>query len=51
MMQLKNIATNMEEHRKKINNFTNKNVTLKYEDENISREMRGIHKYAYYIFN
>lgn len=51
--QLKNIATNTEEHRKRINSLTDKNVTLKHEDENISREMRGIclHKYAYYIFN
>ncbi|XP_025994604.1 structural maintenance of chromosomes protein 5 [Solenopsis invicta] len=40
--QLKNIAINMEEHRKKINNLTTKQISLKHEDENISREIRGV---------
>lgn len=43
MQQLQNISTNMEEHRKRINNLTNKNITLKHEDENIAREIRGIY--------
>lgn len=47
MKQLQDIATNMEKHRERINNLTNKNITLKHEDENISREIRGIYKYAY----
>lgn len=42
MEQLKNIATDMEEHRKKINNLNNKNITLKHEDENIGYEIRSI---------
>jgi len=41
MKQLKTIATDMEEHRKKINNLSNKNITLKHEDENIGREIRS----------
>lgn len=40
--QLKIIATNMEEHRKRINSLTDKNTTLKHDDENINREMRSI---------
>ena len=42
MEQMQNIASNIEEHRKGIKNLTNKIITLKHEDENISREMRGI---------
>ncbi|KAL0107255.1 hypothetical protein PUN28_015650 [Cardiocondyla obscurior] len=40
--ELINLATNMENHRKKINHFTNKNITLKHEDESISREIRAL---------
>ncbi|KAL6263333.1 hypothetical protein P5V15_006130 [Pogonomyrmex californicus] len=40
--QLRNIAINMEEHKQRVHNLTNKNVTLKYEDENIDREMRAV---------
>ncbi|KYQ56942.1 Structural maintenance of chromosomes protein 5 [Trachymyrmex zeteki] len=42
MEQMQNIASNMEEHRKGIKNINNKNITLKHEDENISREMRAV---------
>jgi len=45
MKQLRNIANNMEEHRSIVNKLTNKNITLKHEEENISREMRGINSY------
>ncbi|XP_071557366.1 structural maintenance of chromosomes protein 5 [Temnothorax nylanderi] len=40
-MQLQNIATNMEEHRQKVNKLTNKRDTSKHEDDNISREIRA----------
>lgn len=43
MKQLQSTATNMDEYRKRINDLTNKNITLKHEDENISREIRGIY--------
>ncbi|KAG5329555.1 SMC5 protein, partial [Acromyrmex charruanus] len=42
MEQMQNIASNIEEHRKGIKNLTNKIITLKHEDENISREMRAV---------
>ncbi|XP_012059137.1 PREDICTED: structural maintenance of chromosomes protein 5 [Atta cephalotes] len=42
MEQMQNIAFNIEEHRKGIKNLTNKIITLKHEDENISREMRAV---------
>lgn len=45
--QVKNVATNMEEHRKRINTLTNKNITLKHEDEIISRDIRGMLTYKY----
>jgi len=45
MKQLQNIADNMEEHRSIIKKLTNKNITLKHEEENISREMRGTNSY------
>ncbi|XP_071634268.1 structural maintenance of chromosomes protein 5 [Temnothorax longispinosus] len=40
--QLQNIATNMEEHRKKVNKLTNKRDTSKHEDDNISRDIRAV---------
>lgn len=43
MKQLQNITINVEECRKRLNNLTNKNITLKHEDENIGREIRGIY--------
>lgn len=54
MKQLKTIATDMEEHRKKINNLNNKNMTLKHEDENIGHEIRStclqIYILYYYLY-
>lgn len=41
--QLKDIATSMEEHRKNNNNLTTKNMSLKHENENISREIRSMY--------
>lgn len=40
--QLKNMVSNLEEHRRKISNLTNKSTTLRHEDENINREMRAV---------
>jgi len=45
MKQLQNIADNMEKDRSIVNKLSNKNITLKHEEENISREMRGTNSY------
>lgn len=49
MKELQNIASNVEEHRRIIDNLTNKKNTLKYEEEHIGYEIRSINKLAYYI--
>lgn len=48
--QLQNIASNMEEHRRIMDNFTNKKNILKHEEENIGREIRSINLYIIYYF-
>lgn len=40
--QLENIASNMEKHKRIMSNLAERKNRLKYEDENISREIRGI---------
>ncbi|XP_050458298.1 structural maintenance of chromosomes protein 5 [Cataglyphis hispanica] len=40
--QLQNIASNMEEHRRIMDNFTNKKNILKHEEENIGHEIRAV---------
>ncbi|XP_011880783.1 PREDICTED: structural maintenance of chromosomes protein 5 [Vollenhovia emeryi] len=42
MKQVQVVATNMEERKREINILTNKNITLKHNDENIDREMRAV---------
>ncbi|RLU20141.1 hypothetical protein DMN91_006747 [Ooceraea biroi] len=42
MKQIQNIANNMEKHRSTINKLANKNITIKHEEENISRELRAL---------
>lgn len=45
--QLQNVASNMEEHRRIMDNLTNKKNLLKHEDERIGYEIRGRNKLAY----
>lgn len=45
--QLQKIASNMEEHRRIMDNFTNKKNLLKHKEEKINYEIRGRNKLAY----
>lgn len=47
--QLQDIASNMEEHRRIMDNFTNKKNLLKHEEEKIGYEIRGRNKFVYYF--
>lgn len=46
MRQLKNISSHMDEHRKTISAISNQNQVLRNNEENVSREIRGMYVHS-----